>query len=241
MKILVLVAHPDDEIIMCGATIDKLVQKKHQVHVTYYTKNDQAFFNNETQDQRRKRAQQEAIKASQILNYQTNFLNFEDMHVIKDEGLLLKETIHEIRRVKPDIILTHNDIDKHIDHRTIGRVVAEANFQSGCDLLGGKNVWSAQTVLQGEIDLESTTPFRFEIISEVSEENLKRKIKAYQAYLSVSGEHKTEKSWLVKRFQMLASLRGQTVGSYYGEAFILNDYAPLKSSNLVTIAKLLES
>lgn len=49
MKILVLVAHPDDEVIMCGASIDKLVKKDHSVFVTFYTHNDQAYFGQENQ------------------------------------------------------------------------------------------------------------------------------------------------------------------------------------------------
>jgi len=37
MKVLVLVAHPDDETIICGGTIDKLIKKGHEVFVTFFT------------------------------------------------------------------------------------------------------------------------------------------------------------------------------------------------------------
>src|SRR3990167_9650386 len=113
MKILVLLSHPDDETIMCGGTIDKLVSLKNEVFVTFYTHNDQAYFGKEQQEKRRERAEQEAKRSSRYLKFFLNFLDFEDMQVEKDKGLLIQQTIYEIRRVKPDIIITHNRNDKH--------------------------------------------------------------------------------------------------------------------------------
>ena len=54
MKVLILIAHPDDEIIMCGGTINKLVKRSHQLFVTYFTRNDQAFFGSEIQKKEEK-------------------------------------------------------------------------------------------------------------------------------------------------------------------------------------------
>lgn len=240
MKILVLVAHTDDETIMCGATIDKLVKINHEVFVTFYTHNDQAYFGNEGQDKRRQRAEQEAKRSSKYLKYSLNFLNFEDMQIGKDQGLLIQATITEIRRVKPDVIITHNQNDKHIDHRTIGKIVPEANFQSSCDLCGGDVTWQAQAILQGEIDLEMTSLFDFDIVSSVSKKNLMKKIKSFQIYASVNDEHKTEQKWLAEKLEICARLRGKAIGIEYGEAFILNNYKPLDFRSLQLVADLLK-
>jgi len=240
MKILILLAHPDDEVIMCGATIDKLVASGNQVFVTFYTRNDQAYFNNEQQSQRQKRAEEEAKKSSKFLKYSLNFLNFQDMQVEKDKGLLVQQTIDEIRRVKPDTIITHNQNDKHIDHRTIGGIVPEANFQSGCNLCGGDITWRAKAILQGEIDLEMTSLFDFDIVSSVSKKNLMRKIKSFQIYASVNNEHKTGQKWLLEKLEICARLRGQTTDTEYGEAFILNNYTPLDFRSLQLVADLLK-
>ena len=56
MQILILVAHPDDEIIMCGGTLDKLIRKGNCVYVTFFTQNEEAYFGKETQSVRVKRA-----------------------------------------------------------------------------------------------------------------------------------------------------------------------------------------
>ena len=99
MKILILVAHPDDEIIMCGATIDKLIKKGHEVFVTFYTQNCQGYFYKETQAKRKKRSLIEANKSSDVLGYKINFLPFHDMKERKNEGVLLQQTIKEIRKI----------------------------------------------------------------------------------------------------------------------------------------------
>lgn len=240
MKILVLVAHPDDEVIMCGATIDKLVRKGHLVSVTFYTHNDQAYFNNESQNKRRKRAVLETQKSSEILGFKFSFLEFHDMEVEKNKGVLIQKTIKEIRRVEPDIIITHHFGDKHIDHRTLGEVVPEANFQSGCNLCGGKKKWAAKVILQGEVNLEMTTPFDFQTVSSVSEENIKNKLKAFGCYESVKDEHNADQSWLHKKLEYSAQLRGKAVGEHYGEAFTLNNYSPLDADSLTIVSQILK-
>jgi len=241
MKILVLVAHPDDEVIMCGATIDKLVKKGHSVFVTFYTHNDQSYFNGESQNERRKRAVLEARKSGKILGFNFNFLNFQDMEIEKNKGLLIQKTIKEIRHTKPDIIITHHFGDKHIDHRTMGEVVPEANFQSGCNLCGGKKKWTAKVILQGEVNLEMTTLFDFQAVSSVSKENIKGKLKAFSCYASVKDEHNTEEDWLHKKLEYSARLRGKAIDKLYGEAFILNNYASLDADSLEIVSQVLKT
>jgi LmbE family N-acetylglucosaminyl deacetylase len=239
MKTLILVAHPDDEIIMCGGTIDKLVKKGYRIFVTYFSRNDQAFFAEETQNERRKRATNEAIKSSKLLHYQTNFLDFQDMQLEKDKGLLIQKIIKEIRRVKPDVIITHHKNDKHIDHRTLGSVVSEANFQSGCKLCGGNKKWKADLVLNGEVDLEMTTPFNYQVVSAISLQNIKNKLKAFICYESVSNEHKTSTNWLLKKIKVSAELRGKSIDCSYGEAFRIDNYSPININGIRRLVEIL--
>lgn len=240
MKILVLVAHPDDEVIMCGATIDKLIKKGYTVSVAFYTYNDQAYFSSESQNERRKRAALEAKKSSKILGFKLSFLEFEDMEIEKNKGVLIQKTIKEIRRFEPDVVITHHFGDRHIDHRTLGEIVPEANFQSGCNLCGGNKKWSAKAVLQGEINLEMTMPFDFQAVSSASEENIKAKLKAFSCYESVKDEHNVDQSWLQKKLEYSAQLRGRVIGKLYGEAFTLNNYSPLDADSLIIVSQILK-
>ncbi len=240
MKILALLAHPDDETILCGGTIDKLVKKNHEVHVSFFTNNDQAYFASEKQKVRILRTKLEGKASSKLLGFQVNFLDFVDMELQKDKGRLIQATMGEIRRVKPDLIITHHIKDKHIDHRTLGEVIPEANFQSGCKLCGGETQWSATVILQGEVDLEMTTPFESQVISAISSENVANKLAAFSCYASVKDEHKTSQDWLMSKIKSCLALRGNTAGASYGEAFQVSSYTPISASGTKLLTTILE-
>jgi len=97
-------------------------------------------------------------------------------------------------------------------------------------------VWNAAAILQGEIDLEMTTLFAFDTVSALAEEHLARKMDAFVCYESVKDEHKVGDDWLTEKLRVCAKLRGKTVSAIYGEAFIINNYAPLNAGALATIA-----
>ncbi len=227
MKILVIVAHPDDEVIICGGTINKLIKHGHKVHVVYCTLNQEAYFGRETSEGRVIRTKNELKKSAKLLGFSYSLLGFEDMYLQKDKGLLIKTLIKEIRTTCPDVIITHFKGDKHIDHRTLGEIVPEANFQSGCNLCGGDIVWSAKLIVQGEVDLEMSTPFDFQVVSSISEENLKTKLNAFKVYESIKSEHNSDQTWLTNKLKWVAALRGRAIGARLGEAFIINNYKPI--------------
>ncbi|MFA5895072.1 MAG: PIG-L family deacetylase [Candidatus Shapirobacteria bacterium] len=239
MKVLIVAAHPDDEVIICGATIDKLVKRGDQVHVAYCSLNEEAYFGSETSENRAKRTMIEAKSSANFLKFSCSFLGFKDMHLEESIGLLIKSVIKEIRAFEPDIIISHYSKDKHIDHRTLGNMVAEANFQSGCNLCGGEKAWKAKVVLQGEVDLEMTNSFNFQAVSAVTEENIKNKLEAFKFYESVKEEHSTTQEWLFKKLEIVASLRGKAVEKTYGEAFIIDNYSPLSGDELEILSKFL--
>lgn len=240
MKILVLVAHPDDETIIAGGTIDKLIKAGHQVTVCYVTKNEQAYYDSESQKARIRRTEKEVLHSSQILGFKIDYLHFVDMELVNNKGKLMQTCIHYFRKVLPDVIITHHKGDKHIDHRTLGEIVPEANFQSGCKLCGGELVWSAKLVLQGEIDLEMTTPFDFQVVSSLKKLNTIQKIKAFDCYSSVKDEHKTDLAWLHERLLSCASLRGKSINAEYGEAFLVNNYSPISPEGLAFLVEVMK-
>ena len=240
MKVLVLVAHPDDEAIMCGATIHKLVRKGHSVHVSFFTRNDEAYFGDETQDNRRLRAVNEAQASGSFLGFTVGQLLFKDMELGNDKGELLRAIIREIRRVKPDIIITQHPHDRHTDHAALGYAVPEANFQSGNELCGGNETWAASAVIQGEVNLEMTMPFDFDVVSAVNTQDLKAKLKTFTLYASVMTEHGSDKGWLQRKLEMNAELRGHAAGLTHGEAFTINTYVPLTHVSLKNIATIME-
>ena len=70
MKILVLVAHPDDETIMSGGLISKRIKKGDKIRVCFFTKNQEAYFGKETTKDRAKRSIEEVKASAKILGFE---------------------------------------------------------------------------------------------------------------------------------------------------------------------------
>ncbi len=119
-KVLVVVSHPDDEIIGCGGSLIKHVSNKDAVKVIFTSESEGARsknqnINKKNSDKRKKNAE----KVSKFLKFEKPiFLNFPNLSLtqkyVTEMNSLIKE---EIYKFKPDIIYTHSPYDIHDDHR----------------------------------------------------------------------------------------------------------------------------
>ncbi len=230
MRILVFAAHPDDETIMAGGLIHSRRVKGDVVRVAFMTLNEEAHFGKTSRKERVKRTRAELAKSSSLLGFEPRCLGFEDMAVSSDRRKLLKTLVEEIRTFKPDIIITHNDKDWHDDHRILGQIMGEANFQAGCCVCGGETRHSAPLILHGEVDLESRTAFLPDIVFQLDEAEETMKEKAFMAYGSVDEEHGKEQQETVELIRTRARLRGLSAGARYGEAFEISRSALLNKA-----------
>ncbi len=110
---LILVAHPDDEVIGIGGTILKL-QKEYGydvfVNVMSYSPNESKW--------------ESFCKSSQILNFQYDYPFYKEDFIPNQLDKLGANIIADyvseiIGRVKPEIIFTHHSGDLHQDHRSV--------------------------------------------------------------------------------------------------------------------------
>tara|TARA_A100001011_G_scaffold363000_1_gene412552 strand:+ start:131 stop:802 length:672 start_codon:yes stop_codon:yes gene_type:complete len=126
-KILVVVAHPDDEVLGCGGTIAKFIKKKCEVKVLFLSDGESSRLKkvNKKKNLYRRAC---AIKAMRILGVKNfSFNNFSDNEFDK-VGLLkiTKKIESEIKKYNPDTILTHHNGDLNIDHQITSRAVLTA-------------------------------------------------------------------------------------------------------------------
>jgi LmbE family N-acetylglucosaminyl deacetylase len=102
-KILLITAHPDDAEIWCGGTIAKTCLNGGHVKSIVVTGT--------------KERREEAMEAAKLLpNFEPIFLNqgqFEDF-IKEDLAFQIADVIHKF---KPDILITHQPEDFHLDHR----------------------------------------------------------------------------------------------------------------------------
>ncbi len=136
MKVLVIVAHPDDEVLGMGGTLRKLSVKNHDIKVVFLATGIAARrsdnFRNETKyeinktlikkmEEQIKKLRLDAKRALKILGIKNiEFFDFPDNEMDMVSNLEITKTIENIiKKFNPDVIYTHTKNDINVDHRAI--------------------------------------------------------------------------------------------------------------------------
>ena len=118
MKILILVAHPDDETIGCWGTIHKHFKNKDKIFAVSFT---DGVGSRNTGNQNKIRRKKQSIKVSKILGF--NWINQYSLPDNSLDQIPILKIIKKIEKIKkeinPDIVYTHSKYDLNIDHRII--------------------------------------------------------------------------------------------------------------------------
>lgn len=130
-KILVVAAHPDDEVLGCGGTIAKYVKAGNKVYCLFLGKGKASRFKDTPQKGIKKEQtvlEKEAQKAAKILGISEIFFNnFPDQKYDTVPFLNLVKSIEKIKEtIKPDIIYTHHCGDLNLDHQITFKAVLTA-------------------------------------------------------------------------------------------------------------------
>jgi len=120
-KILIIVAHPDDEALGCGATIAKHIKNGDRAQVVFLA---DGFSSRDDSDNRDVSAE----KSSKILGCEKPiFLNFPDNQLDAVPLLEIVKKLEEvINNFQPNIIYTHHFGDLNIDHQITHKAVMTA-------------------------------------------------------------------------------------------------------------------
>ncbi|MDD5502279.1 MAG: PIG-L family deacetylase [Candidatus Thermoplasmatota archaeon] len=211
-RILVLVAHPDDETIGLGGTIRKLSEQGCEVTVVFYTNGDEGFSDPELKKRIVEIRKAEVQKVQKILGFKNfEFVGYQDMALPNDKQAL-KKTIALIRKYKPEIIFTHSEIDKHRDHRALNTIAKEAFWQAGEAVSTDMgNSWKAKSLYFFEI-LDLIEPTHVCDISG-NYETVEKAINIYVSQADVL-------PGVMQKIRALKSFRGAQIGKKYGEALV---------------------
>jgi len=136
MNILVLAAHPDDEVLGMGGTIKKFTKQKHNVKIILFAtgiisrrstnyKNSTRYKVDKKTDKKMKAQvdmlRNEAKGAAKILGVtDIEFLDFPDNEMDLVSNLqITKEIERIIQKFRPDQVFTHSIFDVNVDHRSL--------------------------------------------------------------------------------------------------------------------------
>lgn len=218
MNYLVVVAHPDDEVLGAGATIYKLVQEGHIVNVCIMSGEVKA---------RNKRPKTEELHED--INSSINSLgiskvfkgDFPNIEMNTVPHLELVQFIEKaIEETKSEIVFTHHPADLNNDHlhTSLACQAAVRLFQRRPEVNPLKEFLFMEVPSATEWALNKTVnQFNPNTFIEIGEEALCKKIEALSMYRGVMRPYPHPRS--KEALEGLAAYRGGQAGLHYAECF----------------------
>ncbi len=216
-RVLVIAAHPDDEVLGCGGTIAWHAARGDQVHVAIMA---QGLFSRGTPAEAEQQALRTACETANGILGVTSLECF-DLPDNRLDSLDLLDIVQKVealvQRYQPGIVYGHWSGDVNIDHRLLHEVVVTA-----CRPQPGHPVHTLlffEVASSTEWQVPHSAPaFLPNWFSDISQ-TLDTKLRALEAYAMEMRAWPHPRS--VRALEHLARWRGATVGVEAAEAFVL--------------------
>lgn len=214
--VMVVAAHPDDEVLGCGGAIAKHSAQGDEVHVVFLADGETSRLSATEQDQLDR--EQAAKKAGGILGVKSHhFLKLPDNRL---DSLPLLEVIRpledRINSIKPAIVYTHHAGDLNVDHRAAYQSVLTACRPQ--PYASVKQIFTFEVLSSTEWSGSDMQPFVPNTYMDISR-YLEQKLDALNAYKKEMKP--APNSRCVAHVKSLALHRGYTVGMNFAESFML--------------------
>lgn len=130
MNVLAIGCHPDDLEIACGGTLAKYARAGHAVTMCHVANGDKGHVVIMPEELMRIRHEEAEASGNIIGAREVIDLGVPDLEVDSANEEVTAKLVDVIRRVQPDVILTHNPDDYMRDHTEVSRLVFNASFSS---------------------------------------------------------------------------------------------------------------
>ena len=207
MHILIIAAHPDDEVLGMGATIKKLAKKRNKIHLLIISEGTTAQYSDSKMIRTRRNA---CKKSAKILGISSiDFLDYPDMKLDTISHLEINKEIEKIiKKFKPKIVYTTPNHDLNLDHKIVhNSTLVATRPQSG-----------VKEIFSYEIPGTVKKPNQPNVFEDITME-LSYKIKAMKCYKSELNRYPHPRS--LKAIENLSVQRGIESGVKNAEAFQL--------------------
>ena len=218
MKYLLVVAHPDDEVLGAGASIWNWTRSGDVVDVALMCTEAKARAFRPGDEELNSDLDESAAYLGINKKYEATFPNIE-MNTVPH--LKLVQFIESaIKESEPDIIITHHPADTNNDHLQTSMACQEAIrlFQRRPEVKRVKEFWYMEVPSCTEWAINSAfNRFRPNCYVEVGKDGVDAKIKALNMYRGVMRSYPHPRS--AEYITGLAAMRGGQWGQNYSEAF----------------------
>jgi len=214
-KILVVVAHSDDDILGCGATIAKHRYAGDLVRIIFMTNGVSARSKSNMAIRRRKTATKNACKKIDVDDFK--IFDFPDNRMDSVDLLeVIKSIEAEVRQFSPEIIYTHHRSDLNVDHRIVHQAVITAVRPLPDQCVN--EIRAFEVLSSTEWSFNSTSVFTPNLFVDITD-FIEIKIDAFETYSDEIRTFPHPRS--IKSIKALAITRGAQIGFKYAEAFDL--------------------
>lgn len=218
MSYLIVVAHPDDEVLGAGATIYKLVQEGNKVNVCILCSQAEARNLRPSVMELQRNTQESAV----LLGiHEVICGNFPNIQFNTVPHLELVQFIEKaIVQTGADVIFTHHPSDLNNDHvqTSLACQAAVRIFQRRKDIKPLRDFLFMEVPSATEWALNSSgNAFRPNTFTEIGKQCLIKKIEALSIYKGVMRDYPHPRSQ--EALRGLAAFRGAQCGLEYAEAF----------------------
>lgn len=215
--ILVVAAHPDDEVLGCGGTIAKLASEGCRVYTLILGEGVTSRDNKRSVTKRKSSIiglKKEALAANRILGVTEVFsYNLPDNRFDTVPLLDVVKVIENVKsKIKPDMIFTHYYADLNLDHRVTYEAVITASRPLPSETV--KDIYSFEILSSTEWRYPNT--FSADTFFDIST-TLKRKIEAMKKYRSELKAYPHPRS--LRGIELNAECWGMKSGLRHAEAF----------------------
>lgn len=220
-RILIVVAHPDDEVLGIGGTIAKYALAGHKVYCLFLGEGVTSRYRERVEAEEKEIGvlRRQAEKAATILGTTRGiFKTFPDNRFDSVPLLEIVKTVEEVKEeIEPDIVYTHHQGDLNVDHQITSKAVATAfRYMEGERV---NRTYFFETPSSTECSLPNSQNFFLPNTFVDISETLENKIEALRAYQSEIRKYPHPRS--PEALRAIAMRWGSVVGREYAEAFEL--------------------
>jgi len=230
-RVLVVAAHPDDEILGCGGTMTRLAREGHDVRIAILAEGMSSRYPNrdDAHPEEMKHLHVQAQQAADKVGAKELILcKLPDNRLDTLPLLEVVKTVEQlIARVRPEVIYTHHPGDLNVDHGVVHRAVLTATRPMGGQVV--REVYAFEVPSSTEWAFQRLEPsFRPNVFVEITD-SLETKIAALAVYDTETRPFPHPRS--AEALRAIAARWGSVAGLPAAEAFeLIRSVRPLPSS-----------